>query len=129
MLFSFLISLLVAVTAACFVLMVQAISQQNKQALLGQHRAVVELAKSTGGVLTPREVSLHFKMRYAEADQLLRSMVDDRYFKMKVDDREAELVFWFTELVEEPHRSQTRSESKKRTSPRPKPIPATSRRT
>jgi hypothetical protein len=129
LLFSLVISALAAITAASFVLLVQAIAAQNKQAMLGQHRAIAELAKKTGGVLTPREVAEHFTLSYPQADHLLRTMVDDRWFKMKVDDREAELVFWFTELVEEPHAQRPRADSKKRSSPRPKPIPATSKRT
>ncbi len=128
MLFAFLVSALVAITAACFVLLVQAVAAQNQQALLGQHRAVAELAKATGGVLTPAEVAEHFSITYPEADRILRSMVDDRWFRMKVDDREAELVFWFPELIDEPNRARLRADSRKRSSPRPKPIPATSRR-
>ena len=114
MLFAVLISALAAITAASFVLLLQAVAENHKQAMLGQHRAVAELAKTTGGVLTPRAVAEHFTITYPEADRLLRSMVDDRYFKMKVDDREAELVFWFTELVEEPNASMPRGESKRR---------------
>lgn len=114
MLFAVLISALAAITAASFVLLLQAVAENQRQSMLGQHRAVAELAKKTGGVLTPRAVAEHFAISYPQADRLLRSMVDDRYFKMKVDDREAELVFWFTELVEEPHASLLRSGSKRR---------------
>jgi hypothetical protein len=114
LLFAFVIAALAAITSASFVLLLQAMAANHKQAMLRQHRVVAELAHQTGGVLTPRTVAEHFAMTYAEADRLLRSMVDDRYFKMKVDDREAELVFWFTELVEEPNASVPRGESKRR---------------
>jgi hypothetical protein len=113
LLFAFLISALVAITAASFVLLVQAVAAQNQQALLERQRAIAELAKKTGGVLNPRLVAEHFSISYFEADRLMRGMVDDRYFKMKVDDREAELVFWFTELVEEPNASKSRRSSRR----------------
>jgi hypothetical protein len=123
LLFAVLISALVAITSASFVLLVQAITAQNHQALLERQRAVAELAKATGGVLNPKLVSEHFGMTYFEADRLMRGMVDDRYFTMKVDDRSAELVFWFTELVAEPNDcprniSQTGHASEERASTR-----------
>ena len=118
MIFALVVSALVAITAACFVLLVLAGSAQYQQSLRGQHRAVAEFAKKTGGILTPRTVGQAFSLSDHEADRLLRSMVDDHYFKMKVDDRSAELVFWFTELVEEPNASRPRRTSRRAQSER-----------
>jgi hypothetical protein len=113
LLFAVIVSALVAVTAACGVLLVQALAAQSEQALKTHHRAVVELARSSGGLLTPSQVAAHFQIDAVDADRLLRSMVDDRYVRMKVCDRRAELLFWFTELTKEPEPTP-RSTSRKR---------------
>lgn len=126
MLFALVVSALVAVCAASGVLLIQAIAAQNRAALKSHHRTLAELARENGGLLTPPQVAEHFSITYVDADRLLRSMVDDDYVRMKVDDRRAELVFWFTELVEEPNKAASRAASRKKSSvPRPKPKPLT----
>lgn len=126
MLFAVVVSALVAVCAASGVLLVQAVAAQNRSALETHQRAVAELARSNGGILTPPQVAEHFSITYVEADRLLRSMVDDTYVGMKVDDRQAELVYWFTELVEEPNKQSSRAASRNKSgTPRPKPKPLT----
>lgn len=61
--------------------------------------AIAKLALEVGGSLTHDLVVQHLDISRTRADRILRSMVDDKHFKMAVDEEASCLVFWYPELT------------------------------
>src|SRR5689334_12830141 len=85
----------VATFAVSAVLFAQAIMARAELRAYAQKRAITELARMRGGVVTPRLIATHLAVSVLDADRLLRSMVDDVYLVMDIDVDEGELRFIF----------------------------------
>lgn len=97
-----LIPLLLAGTIAGIIIsaliMIQAMLARADEQAYARKRKIVDLARSRGGVVTPRAIAAELGITPLEADRLLRSMLDDVHLTMQIDDQEGELRFTFTGL-------------------------------
>jgi hypothetical protein len=96
MTFALLLAGSVAAIAVSLVILVQALLARADERAFARKRAIVDLARTLGGVVTPRAIAAKLGTTPLEADRLLRSMVDDVHLTMEIDDQEGELRFTFT---------------------------------
>ncbi|MBK8013294.1 MAG: hypothetical protein IPK13_18310 [Deltaproteobacteria bacterium] len=89
-------------------LLLQGIREEHRRRLRLKRQAIADLAMKTGAYLTPHSVADALRISRLEADKLLRGLVDEDHVRMAVDDREATLKFWFTNLRTEPEDERAR---------------------
>lgn len=99
MTFALVVALLAAVLAVSVVVLLQAFAANAENTRVLQQREVTQLATEVGGIVTPRQVAARLGVHPAQADRLLRSMVDDVHLTMSVDDFAGELRFEFSRLT------------------------------
>lgn len=110
MAFAVILAALTAALAGTGVFLVQSLMAHRRRVEAVRQHAITELAQQRGGTLTPRIVAEHLQISVFEADRTLRSMVDDQFMRMAIDDHAAELVFWFTKLTAAPNLVESTSE-------------------
>lgn len=93
------LAFLSALLAASLVLLGQGIAARRAEQRLGLAKGVYEYASKHGGVVTARDIAPALSLTLADADKLLRRMVDDRQFTMGIDERAAVVRFWYPDLV------------------------------
>lgn len=110
MLLSIVLAALIAVLASSLVLLAQGLAAKRLERDARRARAIWALAATRGGSVTPAEAAAHLGVPLYAASRLLRSMVDDTYVRMDIDDRAGVLRFTYSAVeVEAPGASQTGS--------------------
>jgi hypothetical protein len=110
--FALLLAGAVAAIAVSLVILAQALLARFEERAYARKRAIVDLARTSGGVVTPRAIAAKLGTTPLEADRLLRSMVDDVHLTMAIDEQEGELRFTFIGITgRDPTKPPTRAHS------------------
>lgn len=102
MLFALIVASLVAAIAVSIAYFLQGYVLKQRQEEVALQRRILELARRSGGVVTPQGVAEELGLVPLDADRLLRGMVDDVHFTMELDVQAAELRFSIIEASAPP---------------------------
>ena len=102
MTFALVIAVLVVALVVSLIVMVQAYLAHAENTRLQRQREVTEVATEVGGFVDARLVAARLGLDLAEADHLLRSMVDGAHLVMAVDPSTGAMRFEFPRLTRDP---------------------------
>lgn len=101
MLYAVVVAALIAFSAALLVMIGETLLRHRNARRLDREKRILDLARRTGGVVSPSEVARHLHSSVLEANRLLRRMVDDVRVTVEIDAQRGELRFLFTDLANE----------------------------